>query len=164
MKPQLSGADVMLRYTFQAGSPSSSPPNDLGRGRRVKAKPPAVASRAWTQRPRPRAGSYEEDEGGAGHEAPPNQYRSAYDRRAISVPLARVTRGQPGPLGSARDARSAPLAAVTAALPKLIVRVRFSSPALMTKAQAREGVPGLGLAATASGMPLPPVRPARMSW
>jgi hypothetical protein len=118
MKPQLSGTDVMLRYTFQAGSPSSSPPNDLGRGRRVKAKPPAVASRAWTQRPRPRAGSYEEDEGGAGHEAPPNQYRSAYDRRAISVPLARVTRGQPGPLGSAR---SAPLAAVTAALPKLTV-------------------------------------------
>src|ERR1039458_9699086 len=70
----------------------------------------------------------------------------------IAVPLACLTRGQPGPLGSARDARSAPLAAVTAALPKLIVRVRFSSPALMTKAQAREGVPGLGLAATASGM------------
>ena len=55
--------------------------------------------------------------------------RSAQNRRAISVPLTRVTRGQPGSLGTTRDAWSAPLAAVTAALPKLIVRVRFSSPA-----------------------------------
>jgi hypothetical protein len=31
--------------------------------------------------------------------------------RAIGVPLARVTRGQPGSLGTARDAWSAPLAA-----------------------------------------------------
>jgi hypothetical protein len=43
------------------------------------------------------------------------------DRRAISVPLVRVTRGQPRSLGTARDAWSAPLAAVTAALPKLIL-------------------------------------------
>jgi hypothetical protein len=55
--------------------------------------------------------------------------RSAQNRRAISVPLTRVTRGQPGSLGTTRDAWSAPLAAITAALPKLIVRVRFSSPA-----------------------------------
>jgi hypothetical protein len=60
---------------------------------------------------------------------PPKRARLAHDRRAISVPLARVTRGQPGSLETARDARSAPLAAVTAALPKLIVRVRFPSPA-----------------------------------
>jgi hypothetical protein len=42
-----------------------------------------------------------------------------------------VTRGQPGSLGTARDAWSAPLAAVSAELPSLIVRVRFSSPALV---------------------------------
>ena len=55
--------------------------------------------------------------------------RSAQGRRAISVPLARVTRSQPRLLGSVRVASSAPLPGVTARLPKLIVRVRFSSPA-----------------------------------
>jgi hypothetical protein len=52
-----------------------------------------------------------------------------HDRRAISLPLAKVTRGQPRPLADNYTRRSAPLAAVVAALPKLIVRVRFSSPA-----------------------------------
>ena len=65
--------------------------------------------------------------------------------RAISVPLARVTRGQPRLLGIIRVASSAPLTGVTARLPKLIVRVRFSSPAPRTKAQAREVIPALGL-------------------
>ncbi len=59
----------------------------------------------------------------------PNHATSAHDRRAISVPLTRVTKGQPRSLGTARSAWSASLAAVSAALPKLIVRVRFSSPA-----------------------------------
>jgi hypothetical protein len=61
----------------------------------------------------------------------------AHDRRAISVPLPRVTRGQPGSLGTARDAWSASLAAVIVTLPKLIVRVRFSSPAPWVPAQLR---------------------------
>jgi len=59
----------------------------------------------------------------------------------ISGPLTRATRGQPRSLGTARNARSAPLAAVTAALPKLIVRVRFSSPAPRVQAQLRAGMP-----------------------
>jgi hypothetical protein len=75
----------------------------------------------------------------------PAHRASVHDRRAISVPLARVTRGQPGSLETVRDAWSAPLAAVTAELPKLIVRVRFSSPAPHTKAQARAGILVLGL-------------------
>jgi hypothetical protein len=43
-----------------------------------------------------------------------------------------------GHWGTDRDAWSAPLAAVTPELPKLIVRVRFSSPAPM-KAQVKSG-------------------------
>ena len=105
--------------TFQAGRPSSSPPSDLGRGRRVKAKPPAVASRAWTQRPRPRGAATRR----TGQEQGTKHPRTSTGPPMIAVPLARVTRGQPGPLGSAR---SASLAAVIAALPKLMVRVRFS--------------------------------------
>src|SRR6266480_381810 len=56
-------------------------------------------------------------------------------RRALSGPLARVTRGQPRSPGITRFARSAPLTAVAAALPKLIVRVRFPSPAPDTLAR-----------------------------
>jgi hypothetical protein len=55
--------------------------------------------------------------------------RPGQDRRAISVPLTTVTRGQPRSPRTGRTARSAPLAASTGLLPKLIVRVRFSSPA-----------------------------------
>ena len=47
--------------------------------------------------------------------------------RAISGPLTRVTRGQPRSLQTTRVGRSAPQPAVIALLPKLIVRVRFSS-------------------------------------
>jgi hypothetical protein len=55
--------------------------------------------------------------------------KSVQDLRAISGPLARVTRGQSRSLADTCTRRSAPLAAVIAVLPKLIVRVRFSSPA-----------------------------------
>jgi hypothetical protein len=86
----------------------------------------AVASRALTRRPRPRAGSYEEDGGGAGYEAPD---AAVPVRRAINVQLARVTRGQPRLLQSTRTGRSAARSGVAALFPKLIVRVRFPSPA-----------------------------------
>jgi len=59
----------------------------------------------------------------------PDRPSSGQDLRAISVPLARVTRGQPRLLPAIRLGRSAPLTAVTVPLPKLIVRVRFPSPA-----------------------------------
>jgi hypothetical protein len=49
--------------------------------------------------------------------------------RMIAVPLARVMRGQPRLLLAYGTCRSGPSAAVTAPIPKLIVRVRFSSPA-----------------------------------
>ena len=58
-------------------------------------------------------------------------HQSEHDLRAISVPLVRVMMGQPGSPGTARSTWSAPLAAVSSELPKLIVRVRFSSPALI---------------------------------
>ena len=114
---------------------SSSLLDDLGRVRRVKAKL-ADASRfaSLDTAATAKGGQLRGGRGGAGHGAAPNRARSAHDRRAISVPLARVTRGQPRSLGTARYAWSAPLAAVTAALPKLIVRVRFSSPAPRTPA------------------------------
>ena len=51
----------------------------------------------------------------------------------------RVTRGPPATPGQR------PPAAITAELPKLIVRVRFSSPAPHAKAQAKVGIPALGL-------------------
>src|ERR1700735_5664505 len=93
MKPQLSGADVMLRTPSKLAVRPPRPPSDLGR--------------AATRRT-----------GGAGREAPPNQYRSAYDRRA--------NQGDEGSSTVTRDRLgrqvSAP-AAVTAALPKLIVRL-----------------------------------------
>ena len=88
MKPQLSGADVMLRTPSKLAVRPPRPPVILAVPAESRPSRHAVASRAWTRRPRPRAGSYEEDGAGAGHEAPPNQYRSAYDRRAISGPLA----------------------------------------------------------------------------
>jgi hypothetical protein len=74
-------------------------------------------------------------------------HQSEHDRRAISGPLARVTGGHPRSLRTARYAWSAQLAGVTTALPKLIVRVRFSSPAPRTKAQAG----ALGSSAAESG-------------
>src|SRR6185437_15971853 len=56
--------------------------------------------------------------------------RTLPHKRGQRGPLARVTRGQPRILRTGQTARSAPLAAVAGLLPKLIVRVRFSSPAL----------------------------------
>ena len=58
----------------------------------------AVASRAWTRRPRPRAGSYEEDGEDQGT-GTPNHIRSAHGPRAIIGPLTRGTMGQPRILG-----------------------------------------------------------------
>ncbi len=85
---------------------------------------------------------------------------SADDRRAISVPLTRVTRGQPGSLRTARSARSAPLPAVTAALPKLIVRVRFSSPAPEGPTRSgRNAQPALGPHAEAGQRSLATLKP-----
>ena len=80
-----------------------------------------------------------------GHERARTAAGQREDPRAISGPLTRVTRGQPRRPEANQPGWSAPLAAVTAALPKLIVRVRFSSPALIVRAQARDGVPSLGL-------------------
>ena len=57
----------------------------------------------------------------------------------IAGPLARVTKDQSRLLVDTRNGGSAPLAAVIAPLPKLIVRVRFSSPALdVVRSQRRQ--------------------------
>jgi hypothetical protein len=86
-----------------------------------------VASRAWTRRPRPRAGSYEE----YGEEQcteRPEPASSGQDRRAISVQLARVTSGQSRTLPVTRHSWSAAVAAWISQIPKLIVRVRSRHP------------------------------------
>ena len=58
-----------------------------------------------------------------------NREEPGQDHRAISVQLARVTRGQSRLLLSSTIGRSPARSAVAALFPKLIVRVRFSSPA-----------------------------------
>jgi hypothetical protein len=61
----------------------------------------------------------------------PGTYTSAcQDRRAISGPLATATRGQSRPLRSIGVASSAALTAVRYTPSKLVMRIRFSSPAL----------------------------------
>jgi len=69
----------------------------------------------------------EEDGGGAGHS---DRCTSAQDRRAISGPLTSVKGGPSRSLTDSLSRRSGPVEARTAQIPKLIVRVRFSSPAL----------------------------------
>ena len=115
--------------------PSSSLHDCLGRVRRVKAKPLrgrfASLDTAATAKGGQLRGVRGRCRARRAALTTPGGRRSVHDRRAISVPLARVTRGQPRPLADTYTRRSAPLAAVIAALPKLIVRVRFSSPALL---------------------------------
>jgi hypothetical protein len=56
-------------------------------------------------------------------------------RRAISVPLTPVTRGLSRSLADTPPRRSGPVAGRMAQIPKLIVRVRFPSPAPVLRAQ-----------------------------
>ena len=60
--------------------------------------------------------------------------RSEHGRRAISVPLTPVIQRYSRSLTDPRNPRSARMQARTPQLPKLIVRVRFPSPALLLKA------------------------------
>jgi hypothetical protein len=69
--------------------------------------------------------------------------------RAINVQLARVTRGQPRLLQSTRTGRSAARSGVAALLPKLMVRVRFPSPA--PRQNPSSGHPFQGSAAPIGG-------------
>jgi hypothetical protein len=119
--------------------PSSSLHDCLGRVRRVKAKPLrgrfASLDTAATAKGGQLRGVRGRCRARRAALTAPGGRRSVHDRRAIGVPLARVTRGQPRPLADTYTRRSAPLAAVIAALPKLIVRVRFSSPAPLLKPQ-----------------------------
>jgi hypothetical protein len=120
--------------------PSSSLHDCLDRVRRVKAKPLRGRFASLDTAATAKGGQLRGGRGRcrARRAAPtaPGGRRSVHDRRAIGVPLARVTRGQPRPLADTYTRRSAPLAAVIAALPKLIVRVRFSSPAARNPGQA----------------------------
>ena len=63
----------------------------------------------------------------------------------LPVQLARVARGQPRLLQSTNVSTSAAHPAVVAPFRKLIVRVRFSSPAPHTKARARTMIPDRAL-------------------
>jgi hypothetical protein len=65
---------------------------------------------------------------------------SAQDSRAISVQLTRVTSGQSRLLAVTRPRWSAAPAAWIGRFPKLIVRVRFSSPAPGASFQVGAGI------------------------
>jgi hypothetical protein len=79
------------------------------------------------------------EEQGTERSEPP---RSGQDHRAISVQLARVTSGQSRTSPVAPPGWSAAPAAWIGRIPKLIVRVRFSSPAPQALAQVSMGNPG----------------------
>jgi hypothetical protein len=90
-------------------------------------------------------------------------------RRRFAVQLAAVTRSQRRPLQSTRTGRSAARSGVAALFPKLIVRVRFSSPAPPRKACHKRDhdsalrsrvAPGTSLSLAPS---LPEPEPARLA-
>jgi hypothetical protein len=74
-----------------------------------------------------------------------NAQASGYGWRAISVQLVTVIRGQSRSLAVRAEARSAAITARIGLIPKLTARVRFPSPAPITKAQAREYLPAWAL-------------------
>jgi hypothetical protein len=90
-RPAFELTDTPGPEALQAGIPSTSLLDCLGRVRRVKAKPHAVASRALTRRPRPEGRQLSrrtgEDQG------PTFSAGRIAVRRAISGPLTPVTRG-----------------------------------------------------------------------
>ena len=67
------------------------------------------------------------------------------DRRAISVPLASGNDRQSRSLAGTRMSSSAALNCGDETDPKLIVRVRFSSPAPSAQSPGQDASPGLGL-------------------
>jgi hypothetical protein len=85
-------------------APSSSLLDCLGRGRRVKAKPHAVASRALTRRPRPE-GRQLSRRMGEDQDAAIRAGRTTI-RRAISGPLTPVTSGLSRSLADTSSRRS----------------------------------------------------------
>ena len=64
----------------------------------------------------------------------PHWHRSDEDSRAISMPSTLVTSGVSRSVADTSPRRSGGIAARTAQIPKLTVRVRFPSPAPMMKA------------------------------
>src|SRR5262245_59812592 len=74
------------------------------------------------------------------------RYGSRATPRAIGGPLAPVSQGPSRSLAVHRMPRSGRSGATIGRIPKLIVRVRFSSPALITLVQVGTLVPPLSLA------------------
>jgi hypothetical protein len=88
-----------------------------------------------SQPPRYRAASR------AGPPAPPLDALRTARPCAINVPLAVVAGGAGRSRAARRRSRSGSIGLVAAQIPKLIVRVRFSSPAPRVQAQLRTGLP-----------------------
>ena len=88
----------------------------------------------------------------ASHSSRPGQaelsrlLRAVPDRRATSVQLATVTRGQPRVLTAPGRGCPAVLTAWIGGIPTLIVLVRFSSPASATVLQVSAGIPSVACA------------------
>jgi hypothetical protein len=106
------------RTAFSISRSSSSLLDCLGRVRRVKAKPHAVASRALNGGHGPRDGSYRGVRGGQGTGISAGRTTV---RHAISVPLTSVTSGLSRSLVDTLHRRSGQRQARTAQLPKLTV-------------------------------------------
>jgi hypothetical protein len=115
--------------------PSSSLRHDLSRVRRIKAKP--LRGRFASLDPSATARGMAATRRTGEEQGDKTRPRSRAARRAISGPLTPVIRGRSRSLTAMPRPRSAGAAGRTAQIPKLIVRVRFPSPALMRVLAAR---------------------------
>jgi hypothetical protein len=115
--------------------------------------PHTIASRALTRQPQPEGWQLSRRTG-EDPEAVISAGRTAV-RRAISVPLTLVTSGLSRSLADTSHRRSGRTTARMAQIPKLIVRVRFPSPAPRVKPQVKAPI------ARASRAPVGAVRRRR---
>jgi hypothetical protein len=115
--------------------PSSSLLDDLGRVRRVKAKPLRGRVASLDTAAPAKGGQLRGGRGGSRARSA-GTARPGHDHRAISVQLATASKGQSRILTVPGHGWSPPLAAQIGPIPKLIVRVRFSSPAPLRNAMS----------------------------
>jgi hypothetical protein len=110
------------RNELQSARPSSSPLDCLGRGRREGQAARGRFASLDTAAPARGMAAIEEDGGESGHGE--ISAGGTAVRRAISVPLAPVTRGLSQSLADVPHRRSGRTTARTVQIPKLIVRTR----------------------------------------
>ncbi len=136
MEAGVEGAPGTMVGVSDQAEPPSSLSNDLGRVHRCQGRAAARSLR------KPGHGGHGQGRAATrrtGEEQAPEPARAraapGQDHRPINVQLATVTRGQSRTLAVPGHSWSAALAARIGGIPKLIVRVRFSSPAPISSAQ-----------------------------